>query len=407
MLGASTSRAGPADAPSGVRIAVRIAHVSDFYLPRLGGIEMHVADLAERQRRQGHEVQVVTSTPGPAQPGVHRVTMGFRRPSALHPLAAVEGVRTLRAMDVDVVHAHLGVGSPLAFLLARSAARWGLPTVVTVHSMWAGVAPIVVLADALGGWSRLPIAWTAVSEAAAAPVRPHLGGGPPMAILPNGIEQGQWRMPPAPDRPDQLNLVAVMRLAARKRPLPLLRMVRHAQETLRRSGDPTRLRLSVAGEGPLRGAMERYLLRHGMSDSVDLVGRLDHAGVRDLLSRGHVFLAPADLESFGIAALEARCAGLPVVARQRGGIGEFVAHEREGLLCGSDPEMEAAVVRLARDPQLRHRIAAHNRTTDAQVAWESVLAATDGVYEQARHLQRSAARSRRAGFAALVKDPGP
>ena len=65
------------------------------------------------------------------------------------------------------------------------------------------------------------------------------------------------------------------------------------------------------------------------------------------------------------------------------------------------------MVRLARDPQLRHRIAAHNRTTDAQVAWESVLAATDGVYEQARHLQRSAARSRRAGFAALVKDPRP
>ena len=42
---------------------MRIAHVTDFYLPRLGGIEMHVSDLAARQVALGHEVTVVTSSP--------------------------------------------------------------------------------------------------------------------------------------------------------------------------------------------------------------------------------------------------------------------------------------------------------------------------------------------------------
>ena len=382
---------------------MRIAHVSDFYLPRLGGIEMHVADLAGRQRRQGHDVQVITSTPGLPFPGVHRVTMGFRQPSALHPLATVEGLRTLSELKVDVVHAHLGVGSPLGFLLARSAARQGLPTVVTVHSMWAGVGPLVVVADALGGWSSLPIAWTAVSEAAAAPVRPHLGSHVPITVLSNGIDQDGWRMPGAPDVPGQLHLVAVMRLAARKRPLALLRMVRRAQAALDRAGEPTRLRLTVAGEGPLRASMERYVARHGMSDLVHLVGRLDRPGVRSLLSRAHVFLAPADLESFGIAALEARCAGLPVVAKERGGIGEFIGHEREGLLCGSDHEMEAAVVRLACDPALRHRIAAHNHTADCHVAWDAILAGTDRVYERAYRLQHGTDGNGRAGLAAQAR----
>ena len=40
---------------------MRIAHVTDFYLPRLGGIELHVSDLSDRQRAAGHEVEVLTS----------------------------------------------------------------------------------------------------------------------------------------------------------------------------------------------------------------------------------------------------------------------------------------------------------------------------------------------------------
>ncbi len=42
---------------------MRIAHVSDCYLPRLGGIEMQVHDLATRQRAAGHETTVITQTP--------------------------------------------------------------------------------------------------------------------------------------------------------------------------------------------------------------------------------------------------------------------------------------------------------------------------------------------------------
>ena len=42
---------------------MRIAHVSDFYLPRLGGIEIQVSDLAARQRLAGHTVDIITSSP--------------------------------------------------------------------------------------------------------------------------------------------------------------------------------------------------------------------------------------------------------------------------------------------------------------------------------------------------------
>lgn len=379
---------------------MKIAHVSDFYLPRLGGIETHVSDLFGLQRDLGHEVHVVTSTTGPAAPGVQRVAGVEGGANVIHPLATAAGVRALLDLDVDVVHAHLGVASPLAFFGARAAARAGLPTVVTVHSMWAGVGPIMATMDALGGWSGLPIAWTAVSEAATAPVRRHLIPGTPIRLLSNGIHQNEWRLPAPEERPHELRLVAVMRLASRKRPLALLRIFRAAQSTLERSGDPTRLRLLVAGEGPMRPAMDRFVRRHRLASQVSLLGRLERREVRALLGGSHVFVAPADLESFGIAALEARCAGLPVVAKSQGGVREFVRHEREGLLCASDDEMVDAVVRLARDRALRRTIAEHNRTTDCPAAWGPLLAATAEVYEtaarlQAQHTRRPALRGAR------------
>ena len=53
---------------------MRIVHVTDCYLPRMGGIETQVADLVRHQSAAGHDVHVVTSTTEDADPNaqVHR-----------------------------------------------------------------------------------------------------------------------------------------------------------------------------------------------------------------------------------------------------------------------------------------------------------------------------------------------
>ena len=55
--------ADPAPRADDRKQPVKIAHVTDFYLPRLGGIEMQVAELTGRERAAGHEVHVITSSP--------------------------------------------------------------------------------------------------------------------------------------------------------------------------------------------------------------------------------------------------------------------------------------------------------------------------------------------------------
>ena len=99
----------------------------------------------------------------------------------------------------------------------------------------------------------------------------------------------------------------------------------------------------------------------GLQHVVDLRGRLTRPQVRAAYADSDVFLAPAELEAFGIAALEARTAGLAVVARRGTGIAEFVEDGIDGLLVADDAEMTEAVVHLARDGRLLDGMLAHNR----------------------------------------------
>jgi len=361
-------------------MSLRIAHVTDFYAPRWGGVEVHVSDLAARQAAAGHTVDVLTATPGPEDPPVDGVATvrlaadgwmpGFR-PSVRHTLR-----EALEVGRYDVVHAHAGPVTPLAF--AAAALGGDRPTVVTVHSM-AGYAEGWFRAlDRATGWSAWPVLWTAVSAAAAEPLSRLVGPG--VQVLPNGIDVAAWRVPPVQRDPRDVVAVAVMRLAARKRPLPLLRLLQRA-EGLCDSG--VRLRTVVIGDGPLRGRVQRYVDRHGLSDHIELAGRRSRAEVRQALARADVFLAPAVLESFGIAALEARCAGVPVISRREGGTREFIRHGREGLLVADDASMAQALAGLANDPGRRHRMAAHNRAVIPAQDWTAVLARTEELYQLA------------------------
>jgi glycosyltransferase involved in cell wall biosynthesis len=135
--------------------------------------------------------------------------------------------------------------------------------------------------------------------------------------------------------------------------------------------------------------MERMLARYGMSGWVELTGRLDRDRLRDVYRRADLFVAPARLESFGIAALEARTAGLPVVAMARAGIREFVEPEVEGLLADGDRAMTAAVTRLVVDAPLRAAIAAHNRAVLPRMTWPSVLEQCERAYRRAGDLVES------------------
>jgi glycosyltransferase involved in cell wall biosynthesis len=67
-----------------------------------------------------------------------------------------------------------------------------------------------------------------------------------------------------------------------------------------------------------------------------------------------------------------------------GGVGEFIQHNADGLLCDDDAAMVDALGRLVSDDALRSRIVAHNLGIAPIQAWPRTLAAVEDVYERAR-----------------------
>jgi glycosyltransferase involved in cell wall biosynthesis len=282
------------------------------------------------------------------------------------------------AGNYDLVHLHASTWSPLSYLAGLGSHRAGIPTVFTVHSLWSWATPIFRCFDLALDWKTWPITWTAVSETAAQSVAKVLRTAAPVPVLPNGVQPELWRTARLPRRPDRVVLVSVMRLATRKRPMQLLAMLRAARAQL-----PPELQLQakIIGDGPKRDAMAGYLRKHRM-DWVELTGQLDQPAIREVFADADLYLSPATLESFGIAALEARCAGLPVIAFAGTGVSDFISHDRNGLLVADDAGMVDAICALACSQSRRAALSADDRGVEA-FGWDNVLRSCARAYASA------------------------
>ncbi len=366
---------------------MKIALLSDCYLPRLGGIEVQVHDLAAHLVARGHHVEVFTATPGTQGERfgateevdgvtVHRMALKLPWDLPVNPLAP----RSMRPRleGFDVAHVHMGVVSPFAVDAAFLTMRMGLPTAMTWHCMLDRFAPVVDVLGVVRRWADRGMAMSAVSGVAARPLRHIVDTS--VSVLPNGIDVDGWR--PRGPRPSDgvVRFVTAMRLARRKRPVPLLEVMQRVRE---RVPAQVPIRLQILGEGPDRGSVERFVATHGMAGWVDLPGRVPREMLRTRYAGADVYISPARLESFGIAALEARTAGLPVVAREGSGIGEFVKDGINGFLAVDDEAMAVGLARLASDPLLRGGMRSHNLEHRPGQDWATVATLAESEYARA------------------------
>ena len=90
-------------------------------------------------------------------------------------------------------------------------------------------------------------------------------------------------------------------------------------------------RLTMVGDGPLKGMSEELVAELGIEDRVRFVG--PQYDVETMYRQSHLFLLLSDYESFGLSALEAMACGAPVLGSRAGGLTEVVEHGVSGHLC--------------------------------------------------------------------------
>jgi len=141
---------------------------------------------------------------------------------------------------------------------------------------------------------------------------------------------------------DRRILLNVGRLAVQKNQGVLIRAL----------AEISSVRLVVAGDGPLRGALEAGAAEWGVADRLHLLGDVGRQDVADLLAASDVFVFPSIWESFGLAAVEAALLGRPIVASDLDVLKEVLAgHDvAASFVPPNDATAWTAAIRVALTP---------------------------------------------------------
>jgi glycosyltransferase involved in cell wall biosynthesis len=348
----------------------------------IGGAQVHVRDLAQALRDEGHLVRVWVGGRGPfvdalRQRGVDVVPLRHLV-APLRPLADLRAVielrRALASFRPDLVTLHSSKAGALGRLAARGS---GVPVVYTAHG-WPFVEGVPLLGRATYRWVERLVAPLAdrlvtVSEHDRRLARrAGVGTDAQLVCVHNGVPDVPARLRARPGE-GPVRLVVVARLDVPKDPFTLLR----ALATLRARP----WTLEWIGDGPRRAPAEQLAACLGLADRCRFVGARDDVAER--LSRASVLVLPTDREGLPLVVLEGMRAGLPVIASAVGGIPEAVLSGRTGLLVppADAPALAHALASLVDDPRARMRLgAAGRRRYEACFSFERQRAATLDVY---------------------------
>jgi glycosyltransferase involved in cell wall biosynthesis len=366
---------------------MRIVHVADSFAPDVGGIERQVETLVRHQIAQGHDVTVITAVAEPAdldaELDVVRAARGRWLTVAFPWRNAKIVADVLDGREIDVLHAHFTVISPLAIYVTRAASRRRIPVAATVHSLWWQITPATRISTLPFGWGRMRASWSGVSSVAARQVRRTLPAARDVSIVPNLIDSQWWStgIPTERDLSDAVRIVLVGRLKKRKHLDEVIAVLARVRQQLPQG---TKVSVSVVGEGPRREDLQRQIDDNDLTDWVALLGHRNTDAIRDLHHESHLFIASSRQEAFGIAAFEARAAGLPIIGYRTTGLADYITDDLDGLLVSDRQEMIDALVGLIEDRARLSRMLHTTGSTPPAVTATDATSAITALYERAR-----------------------
>jgi N-acetyl-alpha-D-glucosaminyl L-malate synthase BshA len=258
--------------------------------------------------------------------------------------------------ELDLLHVHYAIPHSVSALLARQmlAARGRrLPFVTTLH----GTDITLVGLDR----SYLPITRysiqesdgvTSISDYLREKTLVDFGVTRPIEVIPNFVNCNEYE--PLKDEaaravaraklaaPDEAILMHLSNFRPVKRVLDVVKVFARVAKTL-----PAKLVL--VGDGPDRSAAEWLAHDLCIHNRIHFMGKQDR--VNELLPLADLMLMPSEMESFGLAALEAMACKVPSIATRVGGVAELIDDGITGLLyeVGDVEGMAAGAVDLLSD----------------------------------------------------------
>jgi len=308
--------------------------------PTYGGSGVVATELGTELAARGHDIHFISYAPpirmNPNNPRIrfHEVEVASY-PLFDHPpytlALATKMVEVFEYESLDLLHVHYAIPHSVSALLARSmAAPRRLPFITTLHG-----TDITLVGS---NRSYLPITKfsieqsdgvTAISRYLLKQTLKEFDIKRPIEVIPNFVNcdlykrepdeslRAQWAPGGEPILMHLSNFRPVKRLTDVVETFALVRAKMPAK-------------LILIGDGPDRGAAEYLVRKKRLQKDVHFLGKQDNVFTK--LGTADLFLLPSQLESFGLAALEAMACEVPVIATNVGGLPEVVQDGVDGYL---------------------------------------------------------------------------
>ena len=406
---------------------IRVAHVlRRFTMSEWGGTESVVWNTVLQQRARGVDAEILAtsalSRPGEEQidnvrvlrfpywypyfPMTKRTALELDKKGG-NPFSP-DLFRTLKKDRYDLFHIHCG--GRLAVMCTLTAHRLGIPCIISLHGGFAAVpdeelrnmmAPVRGrfhyggIIDRIAGYRRNAVeesdAVICISRTEKELLRKQFPGHR-IVYLPNGVNCGdfaekppytprkEWRIPA-----NRRLILCISRIDYQKNQKVLL-------EILPKDPESHLLLLGPVTSPWYCEEVKNHAKELGVEDRLTIIPGLPPGDPRlkAILHEADLFILPSLHEPFGIVALEAWAAGLPVLASGVGGLADFITPERNGLFF--DPEKPESLIlaykRLADDPGLRKKLIAHAREDVRAYGWPALTDRLLHLYEELLHEKR-------------------
>jgi N-acetyl-alpha-D-glucosaminyl L-malate synthase BshA len=358
--------------------------------PTYGGSGIVATELGLELANRGHEVHFITyANPIRLDPNIPRIHYHevevSNYPLFQYPpycLALASGMADVADnYKLDLLHVHYAIPHSIAAMLAKQmlAPRRRLPFITTLH----GTDITLVGQDpSYFGITKFSIEQsdgiTAISEDLRRSTLRTFDVKNEIRVIHNFVNCETYR--PAPEeRSAEPLMIHLSNFRPVKRVADCIRILAEVRKTVN-------ARLLMVGDGPERGPAEHLARQLGVSGAVEFVGKQNH--VERLIRKAHVLLMPSEMESFGLAALEAMACGVVPVGTKVGGVPELITDGVDGCLEASG-DVERLSVRAAAiltDSVLREKMAiAARKTAMDRFSTERLIPQYERYYKEILH----------------------
>ena len=362
--------------------------------PTFGGSGVLATELGKALAEKGHQVHFITYQQPVRLSGFHANLFYHEVRVPTYPLFDFPPYETALASamvdvvinhDIQILHVHYAIPHAAAAYMAKQIlAKKGisLPVITTLHGTDITLigkdktySPVVTFSmeesDAL----------TAVSENLKEETYKNFQISKPIEVIYNFVDIANFNKKPV-DAFKKMVAPNGEKIIMHASNFRKLKRVRDVVDVFIRIANQMPAKLLLIGDGPERPELESYTRSLSLCNDIKFLGKQEQ--IEDILPIADLFLLPSEYESFGLSALEAMAAEVPVISTNAGGLPEININGFSGFMSnvGDIEDMSKNAISILSDPLIHQQFKTNAFTQAKRFGINSIVPQYEALYER-------------------------